>query len=146
MNRVAGCDAVIMAAAVADYTLASPATDKVKKSDGPLSLTLTRTKDILAELGAMPSRREHRPVLVGFAAETRDVVTYARGKLKDKGADLIVANDVSRADAGFDVDTNAVSLVSAAGVQEVPLQAKRAVAATILDRVEQLLTGQPART
>jgi phosphopantothenoylcysteine decarboxylase/phosphopantothenate--cysteine ligase len=86
------------------------------------------------------------PVLVGFAAETRDVVAYAQDKLKQKGVDLIVANDVSRTDAGFDVDTNAVTLVSSSGVEELPLQAKSAVAAQILDRVEQLLIGMAVAT
>jgi phosphopantothenoylcysteine decarboxylase/phosphopantothenate--cysteine ligase len=145
MARVAGQDAVIMAAAVADYTPAEPAREKVKKAEGPVTITLQRTRDILGELGALPSRAQGRPVLVGFAADTRDVVAYAQGKLASKGVDLVVANDVSRSDAGFDVDTNAVSLVSAAGVEEVPLQAKRAVAACILDRVEHLLAGVPAK-
>jgi phosphopantothenoylcysteine decarboxylase / phosphopantothenate---cysteine ligase len=104
---------------------------------------LTRTRDILAELGQLPTRRQGVPILVGFAAETSDVVAYAAAKLKDKGADLIVANDVSRADAGFDVDTNAVTLVSRTGVEEIPLQAKTAVAAKILDRIEQLLAAVP---
>ena len=138
-------DAVIMAAAVADYTPAEPAAEKVKKSDGPVTITLHRTKDILGDLGQLPSRAQRLPVLVGFAAETTDVVSYATSKLQRKAADLIVANDVSRADAGFDVDTNAVTLVSAAGAEELPLQAKTAVAAAILDRVEQFLMAVPAR-
>jgi phosphopantothenoylcysteine decarboxylase/phosphopantothenate--cysteine ligase len=145
MARAAGRDAIVMSAAVADYTPAAPSDQKVKKSDGPVTITLNRTKDILGELGALPSRRQQqRPVLIGFAAETRDVVAYAQNKLAQKGADLIVANDVSRPDAGFDVDTNAVMLVSPNGVEELPLQSKRAVAAAILDRVEQfLLSGKP---
>ena len=138
-------DAVIMAAAVADYTPAEPAAEKVKKADGPVTITLHRTKDILGDLGQLPSRAQRLPVLVGFAAETTDVVSYATSKLQRKAADLIVANDVSRADAGFDVDTNAVTLVSAAGAEELPLQAKTAVAAAILDRVEQFLMAVPAR-
>lgn len=141
MDRVAGRDAVVMSAAVADYTPAAPSEQKVKKTDGPITLTLVRTRDILGDLGRLPSRRERRPVLIGFAAETSDVVAYAQGKLAQKGADLIVANDVSRPDAGFDVDTNAVTLVSSNGVEELPLQSKDAVAAAILDRVEQLLTA-----
>ncbi len=84
-------------------------------------------------------------MLVGFAAETKDVVAYAQDKLKQKGVDLVVANDVSRTDAGFDVETNAVTLVSSAGTEELPLQAKSAVAATILDRVEQFLVAVPAQ-
>src|SRR5688572_17741390 len=143
MAHLAGRDAVIMSAAVADYTPAEQSPHKVKKDDGPVTITLKRTKDILAELGKLPSRKQRLPVLVGFAAETRDVVTYAQRKLKQKDVDLIVANDVSRTDAGFDVDTNAVTLVTAAGVEELPLQAKSAVAAKILDRVEQFLAAVP---
>src|SRR5687768_1248126 len=140
MERAPGRDVVIMSAAVADYTPAEKSPEKVKKSEGPVTLTLNRTKDILGDLGKLPSRKQQRlPVLVGFAAETRDVVSYAQEKLKQKGVDLVVANDVSRADAGFDVDTNAVTLVTAGGAEELPLQAKSAVAAKILDRVEQLL-------
>ena len=140
MARASERDVIIMSAAVADYTPVAPAADKVKKTDGPLTITLQRTKDILGDLGKLPSRQQKRPVLVGFAAETRDVVAYAQRKLTQKSVDLIVANDVSRTDAGFDVDTNAVTLVSADGVEEIPLAAKTAVAATILDRVEQLLS------
>ena len=84
-------------------------------------------------------------MLVGFAAETSDVTAYAKSKLKEKAADLIVANDVSRADAGFDVDTNAVTLVAASGAEDIPLQSKAAVAARILDRIEQFLTAVPAK-
>ncbi len=144
MDRVPGGDVVIMAAAVADYTPTETSTQKVKKADGPVTITLNRTRDILGELGRLPSRKQHRtPVLVGFAAETSDVVSYAQKKLTDKGVDLIVANDVSRTDAGFDVDTNAVTLITAAGAEDVPLQAKSAVAAKILDRVEQFLAAVP---
>ncbi len=139
MARAHEQDAVIMAAAVADYTPADPSSQKVKKGDGDVTITLTRTKDILGDVGRLPSRAHGVPVLVGFAAETHDVVKYAQGKLAKKAVDLMVANDVSLPGAGFDVDTNAVSLVSATAVEEVPLQSKSAVAARILDRVEQLL-------
>ena len=145
MPRAAAQDAVIMSAAVADYTPAAPSDQKVKKADGPVTITLNRTRDILGELGTLPSRAQKLPVLVGFAAETRDVVAYAQRKLVQKGADLIVANDVSRNDAGFDVDTNAVSFVTTGGVEELPLQAKSAVAARILDRVEQFLIAVPVQ-
>lgn len=138
MARADAADVVIMAAAVADYTL-DPAAQKIAKADGPLVLTLRRTRDILADVGALPSRAQGRPVLIGFAAETHEVVAHARGKLERKKADLIVANDVSRTDAGFDVDQNAVTLISATDVTEVPLQPKLGVARHILDRVEQLL-------
>ena len=145
MDRIDGQDAVIMSAAVADYTPAEPAKQKVKKADGPVTITLNRTRDILGDLGQLPSRKQGLPVLVGFAAETNDVVAYAKSKLKEKGADLIVANDVSRTDAGFDVGTNAVTLVTRGAAEEIPLQAKAAVAAKILDRIEQFLIAVPAK-
>jgi phosphopantothenoylcysteine decarboxylase/phosphopantothenate--cysteine ligase len=133
-------DVVIMAAAVADYTPAAPESQKMAKTEGPVTLTLERTIDILAELGRLPSRAATGvPMLVGFAAETADTVARAREKRLRKGIDLIVANDVSRSDAGFDVETNTVTLIDADGESVVPLQSKAAVAAAILDRVEQLL-------
>jgi phosphopantothenoylcysteine decarboxylase/phosphopantothenate--cysteine ligase len=143
MARASAHDVVIMAAAVADYTLEA-APQKIAKSDGPLVLTLSRTRDILADLGATPGRHERRPILVGFAAETHDVIEHARAKLQRKKIDLIVANDVSRADAGFEVDANAVTIVSATGAIDVPLQSKAQVAARILDAVEPLLATLPA--
>jgi phosphopantothenoylcysteine decarboxylase/phosphopantothenate--cysteine ligase len=140
MARAAEADVVIMAAAVADYTLQTAASQKMPKGDGPLSLTLTRTKDILAELGGMRAALGgRRPVLVGFAAETEDVVRKARDKRARKRVDLVVANDVSQPDRGFDATTNAVTLVSENGETSVPLQAKSAVAGAILDAVEPLV-------
>jgi len=144
MERAAGADAVIMAAAVADYTPERVADQKVRKGADSLTLVLKRTPDILADLGTM-RRGEGGPVLVGFAAETEDVVARAREKLRGKRADLIVANDVSRSDAGFDVETNAVTIVSPDGVETLPLQSKARVAAEILDRVERLLARNPAK-
>ena len=135
MGRAAEHDVVIMAAAVADYTL-DAAPQKIAKAEGPLTLTLSRTRDILADLGSMPTRGSGRPILVGFAAETHDVIAHARGKLTRKKVDLIVANDVSRDDAGFEVDTNAVTIVSATDAVDVPLQSKAKVAARILDAIE----------
>ena len=139
-----GADAVIMAAAVADYTPESGAAPaKIEKQDAPFTLTLTRTPDILVELsrarGAAPL-----PILIGFAAETGDPRPRARRKLASKEIDLIVANDVARADAGFDVDTNAAVLISADGEVETPLQLKSGLAGTILDRIEQLLAQRGA--
>jgi phosphopantothenoylcysteine decarboxylase/phosphopantothenate--cysteine ligase len=137
MTRASEADIVIMAAAVADYTIAAPSTEKVAKGDGPLTLSLSRTRDILGDLGQQPWRDDQeRPVLVGFAAETHDVIAHAKAKLERKRVDLIVANDVSRPGVGFDGDTNAVTLVTPAGVEEVPLQSKSAVASRILDRIE----------
>jgi phosphopantothenoylcysteine decarboxylase/phosphopantothenate--cysteine ligase len=143
MGAAENTDAVIMAAAVADYTptLASP--EKIAKGDGPVTLTLQRTRDILADLGAARARAATgRPLLVGFAAETRDVLAKAREKRVRKAVDLIVANDVAQPNQGFDVDTNAVTLVTAEGEDAIALQSKAGVAAAILDRVERLI-GTP---
>ncbi len=143
MRDATRADLVIMAAAVADYTPAAPATEKVAKADGPIVLSLERTPDILAELGRLPSRSAAGvPMLVGFAAETADAVARARDKRARKGIDLIVANHVSRGDAGFDVETNAVTLIDAEAETAVPLQSKARVAAAILDRVEHLLRAR----
>src|SRR4051812_37310639 len=137
-------DVVIMAAAVADYTPASPAGSKIAKGDLPLTLTLRRTPDILAELGDLRHRLgTTRPLLVGFAAETEALLENAREKRVRKRVDVIVANDVSGADRGFDAETNAVTILSEAGDTDVPLQSKDAVAAAVLDHVERLLARQP---
>jgi phosphopantothenoylcysteine decarboxylase/phosphopantothenate--cysteine ligase len=136
---------VVMAAAVADFRPAQASARKIKKEDLPdgagLSLELVRNPDILAEVAARGDGPEpgRRRVVVGFAAESHDVVEAARRKLARKRCDLIVANDVSRQGAGFDSDTNAVWFVWPGGdVEELPLQSKRDVAASLLDRVEKL--------
>jgi phosphopantothenoylcysteine decarboxylase/phosphopantothenate--cysteine ligase len=137
-QHAARADAVIMAAAVADYTVESPAGAKIAKAEGPMTLTLVRTPDILADLGRSRAGAA-TPVLVGFAAETGDPRPRARQKLAAKQLDLIVANDVSREGAGFEVETNAATFITADGEEEQPLQPKTELAAKILDRVEQLL-------
>ncbi|HEX2340243.1 MAG TPA: bifunctional phosphopantothenoylcysteine decarboxylase/phosphopantothenate--cysteine ligase CoaBC [Vicinamibacterales bacterium] len=148
-DAVAACaqdaDAVVMAAAVADYTPEhGRSATKLPKDDETLTIRFVKTRDILAELGGR--RSGGRPVLVGFAAETGDPETRAREKLRTKNVDLIVANDVSRSDAGFEVTTNVVTLVSREGDEPLPLQSKAALAGVILDRVEAMLTAtQPAR-
>jgi len=140
MRVAAGMDLVVMSAAVADYTPASRAAGKMAKQEAPLTLTLERTRDILADLGAMRAARNAAlPVLVGFAAETDDVVGKARDKRARKRVDAIVANDVSQSDRGFEVDTNAVTIVTADGEDVVPLQSKDRVAAVVLDGAERLL-------
>jgi phosphopantothenoylcysteine decarboxylase/phosphopantothenate--cysteine ligase len=144
MERARAADAVIMAAAVADYAPAQTENQKVRKGADTLTLVLQRTPDILADLGARRGS-DTLPLLIGFAAETEDVVARATQKLREKRVDLIVANDVSRADAGFDVDTNAVTLVSAEGAEALPVQSKSRVAGEILDRVEQLIARHPAK-
>jgi phosphopantothenoylcysteine decarboxylase/phosphopantothenate--cysteine ligase len=134
-----GADAVVMAAAVADYTPeGGAAAEKMPKSEGPLELRLVRTPDILADLGRARGT-SGTPLLIGFAAETGDPRPRARKKLESKQIDLIVANDVSREGAGFDTETNAAFLISADGEVEMPLQLKTDLAAKILDRVEELL-------
>ncbi len=139
-----GADVVVMAAAVADYTPVAPAAGKIAKGDGPLVLTLERTRDVLADLGARRARHSGEgPVLVGFAAETSDLLAKAAVKRERKGVDMIVANDVSNPDIGFDVDANAVSIVSAGGVVDVPRQSKMRIAAAILDQVTPLLRPAP---
>ena len=145
MQSAADADVVIMAAAVSDYTPAQHAVGKIAKADAPLTLTLERTKDILADLSAMrDALGGAAPVLVGFAAETADVVERARAKRARKNLDIIVANDVSMADRGFDATTNEVTLITQDDEEVVPLQSKERVAARILDRVETLLSARPA--
>ena len=103
-----------------------------------------RTPDILAELGKLRGASQ-KPLLVGFAAETTDVIASARRKQREKAVDLIVANDVSRSDAGFEVDANEVTLVSSTGEETLPLQPKSAIAVQIVQRIETLLTqSRPA--
>lgn len=143
-QHAAGADAVVMAAAVADYTPERGAADaKIAKGDGPLTITFVRTPDILAELGRARGGAP-TPILVGFAAETGDPRPRARQKLAAKQIDLIVANDVSREGAGFDADTNAATFIAADGEVEQPLQPKSALASRLLDRVEQLLARVPS--
>jgi phosphopantothenoylcysteine decarboxylase/phosphopantothenate--cysteine ligase len=146
MARAATADVVVMAAAVADYAPDTAAPQKVAKGEAPLTLVLKRTPDILKSLGERRAIDGGPAVLVGFAAETEDVEARAAAKLRGKRADLIVANDVSRTDAGFDVDSNEVILVTAVGNERVPLQAKSAVASAILDRIETLLRDRPSLT
>jgi phosphopantothenoylcysteine decarboxylase/phosphopantothenate--cysteine ligase len=144
-DRADRMDVVVMAAAVADYRPSEQAVQKVPKGEETVTIVLRKTRDILAELGRRRLASGRGPVLVGFAAETEDVVAHAAAKREAKHVDLIVANDVSRTDAGFAVDTNEVTLVGPEGAEVVPLQSKSRVAAAILDRVERLLVGGPAK-
>lgn len=133
-------DAAVCAAAVADYTPARPADHKLKKDSERLDrIELVPTTDILAELGRRKSEGGRRRIVVGFAAETDDLMANAARKLERKGADIIVANDVSRADSGFGSETNRVCLLSAGGIEELPTMPKADVAAHILDAVERLM-------
>ena len=144
VSRAGGMDVVVMAAAVADYAPVQRAGQKVQKGGDEMTIVLRRTPDILGELGLRRLSSGRGPLLVGFAAETENVVARAVEKRAKKHADLVVANDVSRTDAGFDVETNAVTIVGADGAETLPLQSKSTVAAEILDRVERLLAERPA--
>jgi phosphopantothenoylcysteine decarboxylase/phosphopantothenate--cysteine ligase len=143
MSRLEAADLVIMAAAVADYAPASADGRKRAKSEDGLTLALRRTPDILADAGAWRAERGgSRPVLVGFAAETDDAVNKGRRKLESKRADFVVVNNVLEPGAGFEVDTNVVTLVGPGWEEALPLQPKASVAAAILDRAEALLGRQ----
>ncbi|MDO4797401.1 MAG: bifunctional phosphopantothenoylcysteine decarboxylase/phosphopantothenate--cysteine ligase CoaBC [Coriobacteriales bacterium] len=140
VEAFADADVAICAAAVADYTPAHPATHKLKKDHEHLdTIELVETADILARLCATKDQGGSHRVVVGFAAETNDLLAHAQRKLECKGCDLIVANDVSRQDSGFGSNTNRVTLVSAQGVTELPTLPKQEVAARVLDCVEVLL-------
>ena len=133
-------DALIMAAAVADFRPAEPAREKIKKDMGFSQITLEPTPDILATLAARRVGPDSCPrVVIGFAAETQNLLENAAAKLKQKKLDLIVANDVSAADAGFSVDTNRVTLLYPDGSQEqLPLTTKSEVAETVIARLSQI--------
>ena len=127
-------DALVMAAAVADYRPAVVAADKMKKKDGELSVALERTQDILAWVG------EHKPeklFVCGFSMETKDLLQNSTAKLQKKKMNMIVANNVKVAGAGFGVDTNVVTLITQDTVEELPLQSKDDVAMRIVDKIVQ---------
>jgi phosphopantothenoylcysteine decarboxylase/phosphopantothenate--cysteine ligase len=133
-EAIAGADALIMAAAVADYRVAQPAEQKIKKETGDLTIQLVRNPDILGGLAGAPLLK------VGFAAETEDLLAHAVEKMRNKRLDMIVANDVSAPGSGFGSDTNRVTLLEPDGSAiELPLLSKREVAGRILDRVAALL-------
>jgi phosphopantothenoylcysteine decarboxylase/phosphopantothenate--cysteine ligase len=121
---------------VADFRPETTAVEKMKKENGPPSLTLRPTTDILATLG----KRKERQVLIGFAAETRDLGAEGRRKLADKNLDLIVVNEVGRAGTGFDADTNRAAIFAREG-EDTPAQVwtKRSLAGAICDRLTGLL-------
>jgi phosphopantothenoylcysteine decarboxylase / phosphopantothenate---cysteine ligase len=142
--HVAGIDLFVAAAAVSDYRPAQSAPHKIKKREADETLTLARTPDILAGLGARFAGKAGAPVLVGFAAETEEVIARAREKLKRKGCDLVVANKVGGPGAGFGGDTNRVALVSATELAEIE-GTKDRVAEAILDWILPVLDGRRPR-
>jgi len=138
-EAVARADALIMAAAVADYQPKSVAKAKIKKEAPSLTLELVRTPDILTEVKGDFIR-------VGFAAESEDVIANARSKLEKKQLDIIVANDITDKESGFGTDTNKVTLISREGkVESLPLLTKREVAEKILDKVVGMMAGKQCR-
>ncbi|MFV1857954.1 MAG: bifunctional phosphopantothenoylcysteine decarboxylase/phosphopantothenate--cysteine ligase CoaBC [Anaerolineales bacterium] len=135
LKAVVEADALIMAAAVADFRPRSVSVGKIKRASGVPEVPLEPTEDILAQVA------QQRPeVVVGFAAESDDLIRHATGKLKSKGLDLMVANDITAEDAGFATDTNRVTIISASGGSEqLPLMTKSEVAEAVMERIEQLL-------
>jgi phosphopantothenoylcysteine decarboxylase/phosphopantothenate--cysteine ligase len=134
-SRSAEADVVIMCSAVADYTPAVYADQKVKKHDGDLQIELKRTQDILGWLG------EHKPAnqtLVGFSMETENLIENSRAKLLKKHAQLICANSIAGGNTGFAVDTNKVTLISNQEVKELPLCSKEETADLIIDHIQTL--------
>jgi phosphopantothenoylcysteine decarboxylase/phosphopantothenate--cysteine ligase len=139
-RELPSADALVMAAAPADFRAATVAGDKIKKASAPSAIALAPTPDIL---GSTINARPEGCVVVGFALETNDVVRQAREKLDRKQLDLIVVNDATEAGAGFGVDTNRVTLLARDGAdEELPLMPKRELADVIVDRVVRLMHGR----
>ncbi|MGB7539291.1 MAG: bifunctional phosphopantothenoylcysteine decarboxylase/phosphopantothenate--cysteine ligase CoaBC [Anaerolineales bacterium] len=140
LAAAAGSDALIMAAAVADFRPADPAPRKLKKSAAPDSIRLERTSDILTAVSEAKTKSGCPVVTIGFSAETEDLEANAKKKLKAKGLDLIVANEVGRADSGFETETNRVTLFSTDDPAEsLPLMEKSIVAEAVIGRLAALL-------
>ena len=129
-ERSPHADWIFKSAAVADYTPAEYSGDKVKKQEGDMSIPLTRTRDILQYLG---DHRRPGQFICGFSMETRDLLENSRAKLEKKHVDMICANNLKVAGAGFGVDTNVITLITAGGAEELPLMSKEAAANRILD-------------
>jgi phosphopantothenoylcysteine decarboxylase/phosphopantothenate--cysteine ligase len=139
LSRLEAADVLLMAAAVADFR-ADPSEQKIKRAQGELRLTLRPTDDILGMVAQRRKKGSRPRVVIGFAAESQDLVANARLKARDKGLDLIVANDILAPDAGFAVETNRVTLIDSSGsVQELPLMTKAEVADVVLERAGALL-------
>jgi phosphopantothenoylcysteine decarboxylase/phosphopantothenate--cysteine ligase len=138
MVRADVCDIIVMAAAVADYRPAYVADQKIKKDDGGLNIALERTSDILAELGA---GRRRGQFLCGFAMETENLLENARAKLAKKNIDMIAANSIRVAGAGFGVDTNVITLITAREEAQLPLMSKDDAANEIFDHIMNMKLG-----
>lgn len=134
-ENAAEADFIFKAAAVADYTPDRFSEDKIKKMDGEMSIPLKRTQDILAYLG---QHRREGQIICGFSMETKDLLENSRKKLTKKNVDMICANNLKVAGAGFGVDTNVMTLITAEKVVDLPLQSKESVACAILDQALEL--------
>lgn len=141
MAHAALADALVMSAAVADFRPATQSEQKIKKTSGPPTIELVANPDILKEVAASTKRPN---LVVGFAAESQSLLENAQRKLEQKNLDLIVANDITAADAGFQADTNRVFLISKSSVEELPLLTKREVAQRIVGWIYNKLTEQHA--
>ena len=133
-RNIAWCDVIVMAAAVADWRPAAVACHKIKKRKCQLMLKLVPTPDILQTIRPFKKKR----VYVGFAAETNDLIKEASRKLVEKGLDIVVANDVSKKDSGFEVDTNRVTVISSSGwMIQLPLMSKKQVASRLVEIIHE---------
>ena len=137
-----GADILLMAAAVADFRPLQRSAQKIKKEQGNPTLELTPNPDILAAVYEQRQKTQRPEIVVGFAAETQDLIANAMAKLENKGLDLIIANDVTAADAGFEVDSNRVTLLWADGTDEkLPLMKKTEVAETLISRLQERIAA-----
>jgi phosphopantothenoylcysteine decarboxylase/phosphopantothenate--cysteine ligase len=131
LEQQKNCDIFVAAAAVADYRPLQVAQQKIKKSGEQMQIALIKNPDIVATIAKL----EEKPFVVGFAAETQDVATYARGKLEKKNLDMIIANDVSNTDIGFNSDSNAVTVFWGENQQDFPRMSKSALANELVDLI-----------
>ena len=147
VEAAAAADVIVKAAAVADFRIEDPAGLKLKKAEGPPPIRLVPTVDILADLGSHPEYRKPGSILVGFAAETQPdpdkLAELAEGKRQAKGADVIVANDVSSPDSGFEVPTNRAVIAASDGITQLGLVTKKELARGLVDRIADLLAASP---
>lgn len=143
MSHMEKMDIIIKSAAVADYTPKEKSQSKIKKNDGDLKIELSRTHDILFELG---QKKKSKQILVGFAAETDDIMKNAVSKMERKNLDLIVANDIKKEGAGFGVDTNIVNIIDREGtITELPLMEKSQVAKNLVDKILEIHNERQGR-
>lgn len=138
LDQMGRCQLFIACAAVADYRPTEPAEQKIKKHSDSMTIELTRNPDIVSAVASHPQR----PFTVGFAAETQAVVDYARGKLEKKKLDMIIANDVSNTEIGFNSDSNAVTVITAEHVQELPQCSKKALARQLIAAIGKQYQGK----